>query len=113
MELAKITTGYFYNEKENKLLPEEPGLAHYAEDKDNSVATDASRTDLGNTSWQKQADGELQPIAFRSRFQNGSGKNYSLVELELLAVVWEQYKFRFYLHGKQEFRYTNHQALEP
>ena len=34
-------------------------------------------------------------------------------ELELLAVVWGSEKFRFYLYGKKDFFYTDHQALEP
>ena len=40
-------------------------------------------------------------------------KNYSIGELELLAVVWGLEKFRFYLYGKKVFFYTDHQALEP
>ena len=95
------------------MLTEEPALAHYAKDRDNIVTTDASKTGLGITLWQRQADGELKPIAFGSRFLNDSEKNYSIGELELLAVVWGLEKFRFYLYGKKVFLYTDHQALEP
>ena len=95
------------------MLTEEPALAHYAKDKDNIVTTDASKTGLGITIWQKQVDGELKPIAFGSRFLNDTEKNYSIGELELLAVVWGLEKFRFYLYGKKVFLYTDHQALEP
>ena len=90
----------------------EPALAHYATYKDNIVATYASKTGLGITLWQKQIDGELTPIAIGSRFLNDSEKNYSIGELELLAVVWRLEKFRFYLYGKKVFLYTDHQALE-
>ena len=96
-----------------KMLTEEPALKHYAKDKDNIVTIDASRTGLGITLWQKQADGELKPIAFGSRFLNDSENNYSIGELELLAVVWGFKKIRFYLYGKTVFLYTDHQALEP
>ena len=96
-----------------KMLTEEPALAHYAKDKDNIVTTDASKTGLGITLWQKQADGEVKPIAFDSRFLNDSEKNYSIGELDLLAVVWGLEKFRFYLYEKKVFLYTDHQALEP
>ena len=96
-----------------KMLTEEPALAHYAKDKDNIVTTDASKTGLAITLWQKQADGEVKPIAFGSRFLNDSEKNYSIGELELLAVVLGLEKFRFYLYGKKVFLYTDHQALEP
>ena len=95
------------------MLTEEPCLAHYAKDRENIVTTDASKTGLGITLWQKQSDGEIKPIAFGSRYLNDSGKNYSIGELELLAVVWGLEKFRFYLYGKEVFLYTDHQALEP
>ena len=95
------------------MLTEEPGLAHYAKDKDNIVTTDASKTGLGITLWQKQVDGELKPIAFGSRLLNDTEKNYSIGELELLAVVRGLEKLRFYLYGKKVFLYTDHQALEP
>ena len=49
------------------MLTEESALAHYAKDKDNIVSTDASKTGLRIKLWQKQADGELKPIAFGSR----------------------------------------------
>ena len=95
------------------MLTEEPCLAHYAKDRENIVTTDASKTGLGITLWQKQSNGEIKPIDFGSRYLNDSEKNYSIGELELLAVVWGLEKFRFYLYGKKVFLYTDHQALEP
>ena len=95
------------------MIIEKPALAHYKKDKDNIVTTDASKTGLGITLWQKQADGELKPIAFSSRFLNDSETKYSIGELELLAVVWGLEQFRFYSYGKKVFLYTDHQALEP
>ena len=79
----------------------------------NIVTTDASKTGLGITLWQKQPDGEIKPIPFGSRYLNDTEKNYSIGELELLAVVWGLEKFRFYLYGKKVSLYTDHQALEP
>ena len=96
-----------------QMLPEGPCLAHYAKDKDNMVTTDASKTGLGITLWQKQDDGNIKPIAYGSRYLNDTEKNYSIGELELLAVVWGLEKFRFYLYGKKVYLYTDHQALEP
>ena len=107
--LKKNTEWKWETEQQNdfemikKMLTEEPALAHYAKDKDNIVSTDASKTGLGIKLWQKQADGELKPIAFDSRFLNDSEKNYSIGELELLAVVWGLENFRFYLYGKKVF----------
>ena len=94
-------------------MTEEPSLAHYAKDRDNIVTTDASKTGLGITLWQKQSDGEIKPIAFGSRYLNESEQNYSIGELELLAVVWGFERFQFYLYGEKVFLYTDHQALEP
>ena len=50
-----------------KLLTEDPCLAQYAKDRENILTTDASKTGLGITLWQKQFDGEVKPIAFGSR----------------------------------------------
>ena len=38
------------------MLTEEPCLAHYAKDRENIVTTDASKTGLDITLWQKQPD---------------------------------------------------------
>ena len=100
-------------EKIKQILTEGPCLAHYAKDKENIVATDASTTGLGITLWQKQHDGNTKPIAFGSRYLNDTEKKYSIGELEILAVVWGLEKFRFYLYGKKVHLYTDHQALEP
>ena len=117
--LKKNTEWKWETEQQNdfemikKMLTEEPALAHYGKDKDNIVTTDPSKTGLGITLWQKQVDGELKPIAFDSRFLNDTEKNYSIGELELLAVVWGLEKFCFSLYGKKVFLCTDHQALEP
>ena len=96
-----------------QMLTEGPCLAHYAKDKDNMVTTDASKTGLGITLWQKEDDGNMTPIAYGSRYLNDTEKNYSIGELELLAVVWGLEKIRFHLYGKKVYLYTDHQALEP
>ena len=57
-----------------KLSTEEPCLAHYTNDRENIVTTDASTTGLGITLWQKQSDGEIEPIAFGSRYLKESEK---------------------------------------
>ena len=68
----------------------------YAKDKDNMVTTDASKTGLGITLWQKQDNGDINPMAYSSRYLNDTEKNYSIGELELLAVVWGLEKLRVY-----------------
>ena len=93
------------------MLTEEPRLAHYAKARENIVTTNPSKTGLRITLWQKQSDRVNKPIAFGSRYLRNSEKNYSMEELELLAVVWGLEKFRFYIYGKKVLN-TNHQALE-
>ena len=56
------------------MLTEGPCLAHYAEDKDNMVTIEASKTGLGITLWQKQDDGNIKSIAYGSRYLNDTEK---------------------------------------
>ena len=63
-----------YFNRIKQMLTEGPYLAHYAKDKDNMVTTDASKTGLGITSWQKQDDGNIKPIAYGSRYLNDTKK---------------------------------------
>ena len=63
------------------MLTEEPALAHYTKDKNKIITTDASKTGLGITVWQIQADGILKPIAFGSGFLNDNEK---IIQLESL-----------------------------
>ena len=65
------------------------------------VTTDASKTALGITLWQKQHSGEIKPIAFGSRYSNVIGKNYSIDELEFLAKVWNWENSDFIYTGRK------------
>ena len=88
------------------MLTEKPCLGHYAKDEESRVTTDASNTGLGFTLWQNQDSGDMKMIAFSSRYLNNTERNYSICELELLAVVWGLKKFQFYLYGKKVHLYT-------
>ena len=70
-------------------ITEIPCLAHYNSDCPNVITTDASTKVLGATLWQEQPDGKLKPIGFASRFLSDTEKKFAIIELELLAVVWE------------------------
>ena len=96
-----------------QILTEGPCLAHYAKDKDNMVTTDASKTGLGTTLWQKQENGDMKRIAYGSRYSNDTEKKYSIDDLELLSVMWGLEKFRYYLYGTKVYLYTDHQASAP
>lgn len=51
------------------------------------------------------------PIAFSSRTLNNHEKNYSVIEKELLAVVWSTKYFRPYLFGRRFTIRTDHRPL--
>ena len=57
-----------------QIVTESPCLAHYKKDKDNMVTTDASKTGLGITLWEKQDNGDIKPIAYGSRSLNDTEK---------------------------------------
>ena len=57
------------------MLTDKPCLAHYAKDKCNMGTTDAIKTRLDITLWQKQGNGEIKPIAFGSRYLNDTETN--------------------------------------
>ena len=87
-------------------------LAYPSFDKDFVLETDASILGLGAVLSQKQVDGKLHPIAYASRALNPAEKNYSVTELETLAVVWGITHFRSYLYGNTVRVLTDHSAVK-
>ena len=77
-----------------------------------TLETDASIMGLGAVLSQKQDDGKQHPIAYASRALNQSEKNYSVTELETLAVVWGITHFHSYLYGGDVTVLTDHSAVK-
>ena len=75
-----------------------------------TLETDASILGLGAVLSQKQPDGRLHPVAYASRALSPTEKNYSVTELETLAVVWGITHFHSYLYGGDV---TDHSAVKP
>ena len=71
---------------------------------------DASGRGLGAVLAQKQHDGLVHPITFASRALSSHERNYSITELETLAVVWAAKLFRPYLLGHACKVITDHSA---
>lgn len=71
------------------------------------LRTDASKVTLGAT----LSNANDMPIAFSSRPLNKSERNYPIIELELLAIVWAVQHFRPYLFGKRFEILTDHRPL--
>ena len=57
-----------------RILTENPCLGRYAKDLKNLITTDASKTGLRITLWQKQDNGDITPLAFGSRNMNHTEK---------------------------------------
>ena len=96
----------------NKLVTP-PVLAYPCFGKAFTLETDASILGLGAVLSQKQVDQKLHPVAYASRALNPTEKNYSVTELETLAVVWAVTHFRSYLYGGDVTVITDHSAVKP
>ena len=96
-----------------ELITPLPCPAHYNSNNENILTTDASTKRFGATLWEKQKDGNLEPVGFASSFLSDTEKKYAINELELLAVVWGLEHYRLYIYGKPIELLTDHQTLEP
>lgn len=74
------------------------------------VQTDASNVGIAAVLLQQQ-EGERRPIAYASRALSGPERNYSVYELEALAVLFAIEKFKFYLEHRRFQLETDNQAL--
>ncbi len=75
-----------------------------------TIKTDASGLGLGAVLMQEH-DGQLAPVSFASRGLMPAEKNYSVPQLECLAVVWAIRKYSQYLDMTHFTVETDHQAL--
>ena len=88
-----------------------PVLAYPSFDKPFTVETDASISGLGAVLSQVQEDKKLHPVAYASRSLSNAERNYSVTELETLAVVWALTRFHSYLYGQSVTVVTDHAAV--
>ena len=78
-------------------VTQSPILAYPNFEVDFFLETDASARGLGAILSQCQNDGILHPVAIASRALSCTERNYSITELETLAVVWAMQHIRPYL----------------
>ena len=81
-------------------LVSSPVLAHFDENIDVCVQTDASLVGLGAVLTQDSGDGP-RPIAYISRRLTEAESKYHANELECLAIVWALKKLRHYVYGRR------------
>ena len=92
-------------------LTSAPVLVYPTFDKPFTVETDASINGLGAVLQQSQDDGQLHPVAYASRSLTAAERNYSITEMEVLAVVWALTKFHPYIYGQSVTVITDHAAV--
>ena len=93
-------------------LTSAPVLAYPSFTKPYTLETDASIKGIGAVLSQRQEDGKLHPVAYASRSLSAAERNYSISELETLAVVWAISHFRSYLYGVGVTVITDHSAVK-
>ena len=74
--------------------------------------TDALIQGLAAVLSQPQKDGKLHPVAYACRALKKAERNYSITELETLAVVWTISHFHSYLYGNRVTALTDHLAVK-
>ncbi|GJP73530.1 hypothetical protein CLOP_g9149 [Closterium sp. NIES-67] len=80
-------------------------------DRPYKVITDASNITIGAVLLQDFGDG-LQPVAYESRKLQGAGKNYTVHDKEMLAIVHAFKTWRCYLTGADVTVRTHHKSLK-
>ncbi len=88
-----------------------PVLAYPDFDLSFVLESDASVKGLGAILSQRHGDGQLHPVVYASRSLPAPEKNYTITELETLAVVWAIQHFRAYLYAHEVTVITDHSAV--
>ena len=100
-------------EKLKECLTSAQVMAYYnPEAEETQVICDGSPCGLGAILKQKQANGEMKPVAYASRTLTPVERRYSQTEREALAVLFAVERFRVYLYGTQFIVLSDSKALE-
>ena len=76
-----------------------------------NISSDASTSGIGGFVWQLDENGKEKPIAFYSRQLKGAERNWSVYDLEMLALVTCLRQFRHFVEGQKINLFTDHKAL--
>ena len=91
-------------------ITQSPVLVYPNFEVDFVLETDACGKGLGAVL--SQSDGILHPVAYASRSLSPAKRNYSVTDLETLAVVWAMQHFRAYLYDHKVTVVTDHSAVK-
>ena len=117
----KDTNWQWYNEQNEafeyfkKTMTETPILSHFDPAREIILETDASDCVCAGVLSQKDENGLIHPIAFRSKTMTDAEKNYDIHDKELLAIVQAFKEWRCYMEGSRHpvQVFTDHANLVP
>ena len=95
----------------NKQVQKVIEVGHFGKNENIRIICDASKTGLGAVLQQQEDEIGWRPIHFASRFLTPLEENYSINELEILAVVWAIEPFKNYLYGIKFQVVSEHKTL--
>ena len=87
-------------------------MAYHDFIRDFLLETDASGAGLGAVLAQRQDDDQIRPVAYASCTLQPHEKNYGILEMEALAVVWAVKHVYSYIYGHCCDVYTDYSALK-
>ncbi|UYV73268.1 hypothetical protein LAZ67_10002409 [Cordylochernes scorpioides] len=93
-------------------LTRKPVLHLYQDGLPCRLYCDASTQGIAGILKQVHPDGKIHPTQYYSRALRPHERNYTISELECLAIVESIEKFRIYLSGTKFTVYSDHQALQ-
>jgi hypothetical protein len=99
-------------ERLKEKLTTAPTLAHPDYERPFLLYTDACNTGLGAVLAQHNLEGKEHPIVYLSRTLTPAETNYTITELECLAIVWSVRKLNAYFDGVKYTLITDHSALQ-
>lgn len=107
----------WHTEQENVFTQLKEGLCHATLNahpdfsKTFYIRTDASAVGIAGAIYQLDENGDAIPLVFHSRILQGPELNYTVMEQELLAVVYILQKNYYILLSRKICLYTDHKAL--